>query len=141
MIRHARGTEDTQILFARGVHLGVSTLLHIAVENGLIDVVKEMLDKGAKPNVPNKDGNTPLHIAAQNKSKEFINLLLVKGADKTIENNNHERPFKFVDKMTENELFRLLRGLKNGGKKSVKKNRRNKFNVKKNRRSKKNPRK
>lgn len=116
-----------------------NTLLHIALQNSLFNVVKKMLDKGANPNVQNIDGNTPLHIAAQNKSKEFIKLLLDKGSNKTIENNKQERPFKFVDKTTENDLFRLLRGgLRDGGKKSVKKNRRNKSNVKKNRRSNKN---
>jgi hypothetical protein len=139
--------EDTDVLLTLNGRSSIeektgNTLLHIAVENGLIDVVKEMLDKGAKPNFPNKDRNTPLHIAAQKKSKEIINLLLGNGADKTIENNENKRPFKFVDKTTENDLFKLLRwGVKNGGKKSVKKNRRNKFNVKKNRRSKKNQRK
>eukprot|EP00899_Mesostigma_viride_P003804 jgi/Mesvir1/13424/Mv16502-RA.1 len=38
--------------------------VHLAAENGFASVVSRLVDAGASPSAPDKDGRTPLHIAA-----------------------------------------------------------------------------
>jgi ankyrin repeat protein len=66
----------------------------IAATSSPLEVVEEMLKKGADPNVryPRSTGNTPLHMAAMNGLKDEVELLLRYGADPTIRNANGETP-------------------------------------------------
>lgn len=57
-----------------------SSLLEEA-SNGNIKKVKELLDKGANPNIVDNIGNTPLMLAAHNGHKKIVKLLLIKGAN------------------------------------------------------------
>jgi hypothetical protein len=52
-----------------------NTSLHLAVQNGNIDIVKMLLDAGHDINAVNADGQTPLHIAVQMGHTEIVQLL------------------------------------------------------------------
>jgi ankyrin repeat protein len=51
-----------------------------------------LLDKGADPNMTDRDGVTPLHYAAQGGALKICELLLEKGADWSAENEDLETP-------------------------------------------------
>lgn len=59
--------------------------LHIAVDNGMIKVVKKLLEKGANIEIKDKYGKTPLLVAisAYTGNRTMIDYLVSKGADKT----------------------------------------------------------
>ena len=52
-----------------------NTAFHIAIENGHIELAKQLLVLGADPYVSNKAGLTPLHLACQTKQIEWIKHL------------------------------------------------------------------
>lgn len=39
------------------------TAVHLACQNGVESILKELIDKGANVNCRDKDGNTPLHVS------------------------------------------------------------------------------
>jgi hypothetical protein len=50
--------------------------LHVAVQNGNMDIVKMLLEAGHNPNEVNAEGLTPLHIAVQMGHTEIATLLI-----------------------------------------------------------------
>lgn len=54
--------------------------LHAAVRQGLMELAKVMLDKGAKVNCSNTNGLTPLHYAVRKGDMDLLGLLMSKGA-------------------------------------------------------------
>lgn len=79
------------------------TALHLAAENKRFEVVKYLVEKGAKVNAKDNDGNTPLHSIGS-KLKSFVgktndqcaaqifDFLVSKGASKTEKNSLGELP-------------------------------------------------
>lgn len=68
-----------------GRHYRRMTPLHIAVFNENIEIIKLLIDRGAKVNLRNKDGNTALNISTLiNTDIEIIKLLLNSAADPNI---------------------------------------------------------
>lgn len=72
--------------------LGPTTFLSEAVNSGCFQVVEKLIESGADPNVPGKDGELPLALAARKRLafqsgrdakqiKQIVRLLLLKGAD------------------------------------------------------------
>jgi ankyrin repeat protein len=59
----------------------------LASLNGHTDVVKLLLDRGAKIDLQRSDGATALIVAAQNGHEEVIKILLERGADRGIKDN------------------------------------------------------
>lgn len=57
------------------------TALWIASQNGYSEIVRLLLEKGAKVNIKTNDGTTALMIAAKNDHTNVIKLLVEKGAD------------------------------------------------------------
>ncbi len=47
-----------------------------AVKNNQIEIVKELLDRGANVNATDENGNTPLHWAAKNVHTDIVELLI-----------------------------------------------------------------
>ena len=87
------------------------TPLHIACRDKSIKPIELLLEKGADPNIKNKDGDTPLHIACRNNFQSIhIELLLGKGADPNIKNKAEDTPLDVVCKSLNNpsSVIRLL---------------------------------
>jgi len=68
------------------------TPLHIASDNGHIDIVKTLLSSGADINVANNDGWTPLFIASTGGLIDIVKTLLSSGANINLANNDGYTP-------------------------------------------------
>ena len=55
--------------------------LHSAAQNGKLDVVQWLVEKGADVSASDKYGWTVLHFAAHNKKLDVVQWLVEKGAD------------------------------------------------------------
>lgn len=64
---------------------GLSPLM-LASENGHIEIINLLLDKGANINHGDQNGDTALHHAAYNNMKKSVDVLLSRGASKKIKN-------------------------------------------------------
>ena len=53
-----------------------NTSLHLAVQNGNIDIVKMLLDAGNDLNAVNAEGQTPLDLAITTNNAEIVRLLV-----------------------------------------------------------------
>jgi ankyrin repeat protein len=57
-----------------------------------LDVVKELLERGANPNLRNSAGQTPLTFAAGRGFAEIVSLLLSKGGNPNDQDDNGDTP-------------------------------------------------
>ena len=58
-----------------------STPLHVASQEGHVDICRYLLDHGAEVNSRRSDGLTPLHVSCKTGHVEVTRLLLSRGAD------------------------------------------------------------
>jgi len=89
------------------------TPLACAIVQEQMDVVRFLLDKGADPNIPDKNGDTPLGLAAsRNKTNgtPLCILLLAKGAEVNPTNNTKYRipPLSWAVSSGNTELVKIL---------------------------------
>jgi hypothetical protein len=73
-------------LLRRGVDVnartgGGWTPLHVAAENGRVEIAELLISSGADVNARTKYGSTPLHEAARRGHADVVRLLLERGAD------------------------------------------------------------
>lgn len=61
-----------------------TTALHIAAAQGYVDLVKDLIDKGAPTDVHDRDKTTPLSLAASNGHAEIVEYLLALKDDKKV---------------------------------------------------------
>nr|CAH8861327.1 unnamed protein product [Trichobilharzia regenti] len=82
--------------------------LHLASKEGHAAVVRELIDRGAKPNTATKKGNTALHIASLAGQFEIVKLLLEAGADVNVQAQNGFTPLYMAAQENHLEVVRLL---------------------------------
>lgn len=80
------GTGPLNVMLDAGVPVNIRTsagdsLLMLACSNGHIDTARMLLDRGADPNVPNHQSETPLMVATRADRTELIECLQAAGAD------------------------------------------------------------
>jgi ankyrin repeat protein len=88
-----------------------STEIVEAVRKQNIELVKELLDKGADVNTIDKDNygkRSLLHIATDKKNKDMINLLLDRGANIDIFDNNKETALHLAIGLKNIDIIYLL---------------------------------
>lgn len=93
---------------AKDVGNGITALIW-ASQNGHIDVVKVLLDKGADINIKNSNGVTSLIMAIQNSSMDIVKLLLDKGAEvNTVRPNDSVTPLIMALWKGNSDIIKLL---------------------------------
>ncbi|KAK9171798.1 putative methyltransferase family protein [Cryptosporidium meleagridis] len=91
-----------------------NTALHKSSANGHLDIVCELLNRGASINKQNNNGNSPLHWATTNKKKEVIIKLLNDrrkveegGADVLLKNSLNKSVLTEVFNMNDEDILKL----------------------------------
>lgn len=69
------------------------TYLHVAVQNGHLEVVKLLVDAGTIVNVKGNGGNSPLHVAAVNGKRDIAEYLIANGASVHLKNNANQNAY------------------------------------------------
>ncbi|CAL4082462.1 unnamed protein product [Meganyctiphanes norvegica] len=65
------------------------TLLHLAAQKNLRNVVELLLDEGADIDAQNNDSETPLHLTIKNYAHNSFRVLIERGANLNIQNKDH----------------------------------------------------
>ena len=76
------------------------TPLHVAVKDGNLEMVQEILKNEANPNIADGRGDTALHVAAKYSSPEINDELTKNGANANIKNKNGQIPLHVVGENT-----------------------------------------
>ncbi len=80
----------------------------MAAFGGNVDVVKLFLERGADPNIKNKDGWTTLHEAAFSGHVNVVKLLLVYGADPTVKDKDGKTPLDLARAWGHREVVSVI---------------------------------
>ena len=84
------------------------TALYRAAQNGYLEIVKLLLDKGADPNAITKDNCTALQTAAERGYREIVELLLDKGANLDDRMGNGKTALHLAAENGRREIVELL---------------------------------
>ncbi len=91
-----------------------STPLIDAAFRGNLDIVKLLIERGAKVGGTNRDGNTPLHVAAFMCRADIVRLLVDKGASTSAKNGRGETPIDVVESAWSDELAAFYTAIGSG---------------------------
>ncbi|MEK6745729.1 MAG: ankyrin repeat domain-containing protein [Pseudomonadota bacterium] len=84
------------------------TPLHVAASGGSVDLVDNMLKRGAKVNLTNRKGQTPLHSAAMSNKAFVISQLLKKSAKINVADTEGNTPLMLAAEQNHKEAVMLL---------------------------------
>ncbi|CAG8946888.1 unnamed protein product [Penicillium salamii] len=93
---------------SQGAMNGQRTPLHLATYGGNKDVLRFLLEKGARVNAKDKEGLTALNSIKSDKKTEIARLLLEHGADMDLEDNNGQAPLQKAAANGRVEMVKLL---------------------------------
>ena len=99
---------EASFSFNPGYHNGGENLLHHAVKNGHLSMIKLLLERGASINQQDESGNTALHYAAANGKKDAVKYLLEQGADPLVVNVKEQKAIDYSNIKGFNEITALL---------------------------------
>ncbi|KAL4172370.1 hypothetical protein KRP22_007534 [Phytophthora ramorum] len=85
-----------------------TTALLLACMAGHSNVVEQLLDAGADPQVEDADGNTPLHFTSRDGNYRATYLLLTAGADPDMPNEQDETAFDMAEMQGHSHVQYLL---------------------------------
>jgi len=109
LMDHGARVTPTPDMLANSDDQNVYYLLHYAVDDGLIDIAKLLLDKGQIPvNTLDQAGWSPLHLAAGHNYVEIARLLLAKSADVNIKDSQGNTPLAWAREMNATETISEL---------------------------------
>lgn len=73
------------------------------------DLVEQLLNKKANPNIVDSTGSTPLFWAVKFGNTELVELLLAHKADKSIKDSQGMTPFEYALQTNNKEIINLLK--------------------------------
>lgn len=68
------------------------TFLTFAVDNNVVESVRELIKQGAQVSIPDEFGRSPLHYAIIRRNKSMVTLLLEAGADPNLPDHKGNTP-------------------------------------------------
>jgi len=98
-------------LEGRSTNSSKNTPLHAGTAGGSAEVVRRLLQHGAKPNSRQEGGWTALHSAAQAGNREMVEALLAHGADVNVRAENNQSPLDLALTRGHQEIVALLEQL------------------------------
>ncbi|KAH7262394.1 ankyrin repeat-containing domain protein [Fusarium tricinctum] len=108
-----RNQEFTQVLISRGANvdrkLREHTPLTMAISSRCTFITAALLDSGANPNLPSRNGNTPLLAATVTGQDETVRYLIAHGADPAaIQGRSGYSPMHMAAHKDKPHILRLL---------------------------------
>lgn len=82
--------------------------LHSAVSSSNVEMVRDLIKRGAPVNARQQHGWTPLHAAAQNGNLEIIEILLQNGADPGLKNDEGITALDLAQKQNHADVAKRL---------------------------------
>lgn len=87
-----------------------------AIDEKNVVLIKQLLGKGADPNVVMEIGETPLHWASIRGNLEIVKILVDHGANVHMKNLQHETPYDYAKMRHHHEVAKYLRSKMQGKK-------------------------
>ncbi len=105
LLSRDKSTINTQVEFTQ---VKGSTALYVACQNNHFQIVKQLLQAEANPDLCTKDGRTPLHIAAGKEHEAVVRILLITGNAKQLCTNEGLLPLHVAAGRGSVSIFKLL---------------------------------
>jgi hypothetical protein len=107
--------DEVKMLVAKGERVnakdkgyGKNTPLHVAVENGNVEIAEFLLAHGAKIGSKNADKRTPLMMLDEDANVKLVNLLLLYGAKINLADKEGNTALMFAAEYASNEVVQTL---------------------------------
>lgn len=82
--------------------------IHIAAQNGELNMLKTEIGKGVNVNAEDNQGRTPLHVAAEKGHLAVVKILVENGADVNAKDNDGNTPLVYAAEKRHGEIVQYL---------------------------------